>query len=170
MTQPRGAQRIAAVWGIATSLIACFAISACSSEPQKPNNPPEPVERFITNITPEGTKQFTYDLAVQSPKNGNGSGSSHSGGSHGGMGGGGHGGGHHQNSDSDQGTDSGQTQMASKVRDRMEVKLKETQFCAAGYDELGTNLDSGHFQISGQCKDQATPQDRVHFPNASTGG
>jgi hypothetical protein len=142
-------------------------MSACTSEPRKPNNPPEPVERFITNITPEGTKQFTYDLVVQSPRSG--SGSSHSGGGHGGMGGG-HGGGHHQNGNPDQGTDNGQTEMASKTRDRMEAKLKETRFCAAGYDELGTNLDSGHFQISGRCKDQATPEDRVHFPNTSTDG
>ncbi|HTD27907.1 MAG TPA: hypothetical protein VK660_00800 [Xanthomonadaceae bacterium] len=165
MTVPSSAHRIAALWGVATGLIACLALSACTSEPQKPN-PPEPVERFITNITPEGAKQFTYDLAVQSPRSGSGSG--HSGGGHGGMGGG-HGGGHHQNSNSDQGTDNGQTQMASKVRDRMEVKLKETRFCAAGYNELGTNQDSGHFQISGQCKDPATPEDRVHFPNTGAG-
>jgi hypothetical protein len=152
---------------LSSSLVACLALSACTSGPQKPNNPPEPVERFITNITPDGTKQFTYDLVVPSP--GSGSGSSHSSGGHGGMGGG-HGGGHHQNSNQDQGTDRGQTQMESKVRDRMEVKLKETRFCAAGHDELGKDLDSGHFQISGQCKDQATPEDRVRFPNTSTGG
>ena len=144
-------------------------MTACTSDPQKPSNP-EPVERFITNITPEGTKQFTYDLAVQSPGRGSGSGSGHSGGGHGGMGGGHGGGGHHQNSNSDPGTDSGQTQMASKVRDRMEAKLVETHFCASGYDELGTNQDSGHFQISGQCRDPATAGDRVNFPNASTGG
>jgi hypothetical protein len=143
---------------LSSSLVACLALSACTSEPRKPNNPPEPVERFITNITPDGTKQFTYDLVVPSP--GSGSGSSHSGSGHGGMGGG-HGGGHHQISNPDQGTDRGQT---------MEVKLKETRFCAAGHDELGKDLDSGHFQISGQCKDQATPEDRVRFPNTSTGG
>jgi hypothetical protein len=166
MTAPRSPRRIAASWGIVASLIACLAMSACTSEPRKPDNPPEPVERFITNITPEGTKQFTYDLAAQS--RGSGSGSSHSGGGHAGMGGG-HGGGHHQNSNADQGTDNGQTQMASNARDRMEVKLKQTRFCTAGYDELGSNLDSEHFQISGQCKDQATPADRVRFPNTSPG-
>jgi hypothetical protein len=165
----RTPQPIAALRGMLTSLVACLVIPACTSEPRKPNNPPAPAERFTTNITPEGTKQFTFDLAVQSPGRGSGSGSGHSGGGHGGMGGG-HGGGRHQNSSPDQGADKDQNQVASKVRDRMEMKLNETRYCAAGYDELGTNLDSGHFQISGQCKDQATPDDRVHFPNTSTGG
>jgi hypothetical protein len=168
MTRPSSPRRVALLFSAATSFIACLVISGCTSEPRKPANPPEPEERFITNITPEGTKQFTYDLAVESPKGGD-SGSGHSGGGHGGMGGG-RGGGHHQNSNSDQATDSGQSQMASKVRGRMEVKLKETHFCAAGYEELGTNLDAGHFQISGRCKDPATNADREHFPNTSSGG
>ena len=176
LIQRRGSQEIAArlVW--MASIFLCLVMSACTSEPEKPNTPTRPVERFITNITPEGTKRFVYDLAMQSPKRGSGSDSGHSGGGHGGMGGGrggmggGHGGGHRQDGSSEQGTDTGQTQMESKVRDRMDVKLKETGFCTAGYDELSKTFDEGHFQIAGQCKDQATPQDRARFPNASAGG
>jgi len=180
MTQYHDAHPAGAWHALAPGLVACLALSACANEQEKPDHPPVPQERLITNITPEGVKQFTYDLAVPSPKNltdgpgGMGGGHGGMGGGPGGMGGspggmgGGPGGRHHQNSNSDQSSNSGQAQMASKLRDRMKEKLKETSFCAAGYDELGTNQDSGHFQISGQCKDSATQADRDHFPNGGS--
>ena len=58
-------------------------MASCSSSQKKP----EPVENFVTYISEDGTKKFSYSLAHSSPRDGNKKGGGRNKGSGGGRGG-----------------------------------------------------------------------------------
>ncbi len=55
--------------------------------------------------------------------------------------------------------------MREQFAQMLEAKLIETGYCHAGYMELDHYFDHRHTQMRGECKDGATQEDRVKFPN-----
>lgn len=129
---------------------------ACGSTQRKP---PEVTEVFVTNITADGLKLFSYTLTKaiapktrgsQSDRGGRGGGK---GGSRSGMG----------------GTKPAGKDMMQSIRKNvyqiLDAKLEEVGYCREGYLEVDSFIGRGYSQIRGECKEGATDQDRIVFVN-----
>ena len=136
-------------YSLIASLVAVASISACGSSPSKH----QPTATFVTHIADDGSKLFVFSL--QPPQTG-GSGAH-------GRGGGMHGGRHGGMSGGDQSAAAGKMQQG--FDDMLQAKLADSGFCRNGYVEQDRTMGSGIISVRGECKDKATPEDRVHFKN-----
>jgi len=113
---------------------------------------------FVTNITDNGSKLFSFSVSRGTNNGGEGA---YKGGHGGGKGGG------SRNSDSNQGGNS--EEMVKKLQvamfQKLEEKLLVTEFCREGYFELDSYFTRGASQIRGECNESATEVDRNKFIN-----
>lgn len=146
-----------------------FMLVACASQPK----PPKAQEFFTTQIKRDGIKQFSYTLVMDMPKSGKRGG----GGKRGGPGGpgGGHGG--HPDGpppggqdrprgDKNPGEDKAVDDRFNFIFDESLIaKLSDTGFCQQGYKQLDRKSRVGAIQITGECNDMASNDDKIKFPN-----
>lgn len=130
-----------------------IAVSGCQNKPTRP----EPIERFITNITEDGGKFFVYSLEMPRPKKAREPGMMRRPPRDGrGMSPGGNPGMSHKRSGS-----------ANKLDKLLEETLEETGFCREGFFELERQQGLGGplASIRGECREGASADDREKFPN-----
>lgn len=141
-----------------------ISVAACGSNDSK--KVPATQEYFKTNITTDGSKQFDYTLLMERPegrKRGGGGGMANRGGM--GAGGAGDMGGR---GDMDARKDKMRERMELTLLEKLDTKLTETTFCREGYMELARTADRGRMTLRGECREQATDDDRAQFPNHNT--
>jgi len=150
-----------------------FALAACASHEPKP---PKTQESFVTLIKRDGTKQFSYALVMDLPdsdKRGGGGKHGGHGGGHGGPGGGGHDGPppgdrDHSHGDKKSGDENAVDDHFNFLFDEgLVAKLGDTGFCRQGYKQLDKKNRLGAIQVSGECNDAASDEDKTKFPNPS---
>ena len=139
-------------------------ITACASQQRQR---PKVNQIFVTNISEQGLKIFSFSMTREMSSRGKGGGKGSGrggkgGGMGGGMGGGRHGGKGGSNADSDEGMEE---KIKNKVLDRLESKLDRTGYCREGYTELESYFSRRASQIRGECNEDATEEDRVKFIN-----
>ena len=145
-----------------------FIFSSCSSNPPKR---PEPEESFVTHITEDGTKKFSFSLTSNNSRGGKNKGGGPGGRGSGKGGGQGRGqtrGGPDRNSaGSDQRGNPSEHKFQMKERfiKRLEKNLFEKQYCHEGYSEIDSYIDREMSQYKGQCQEKANKEDLVNFPN-----
>lgn len=143
--------------------ITLFMIS-CSSTQKKQ----EPVGHFVTHITEDGTKKFSYSLVASNPRNNKkghnkGGGANNRGGGRGGKGGGqdrNRGGSRDRSDQSNQ-----KFMIKEKFLKKLERTLFEKDYCHEGYSELDSFYDREMSQIKGTCEEKASHEDTIKFPN-----
>ena len=143
--------------------ITLFVIS-CSSTQKRP----EPVEHFVTHITEDGTKKFSYSLTASSPRGGNkgdkrGGGRSQGSGGRGGKGGG-QGRNKSESRDKSKGSDQ-KHQMQERFLKKLERTLFEQGYCQEGYVKIDAFFDREISQYKGQCEEKASNEDIIKFKN-----
>jgi hypothetical protein len=139
-------------------------LAACASHEPKP---PKTQESFITLIKRDGTKQFSYALVMDMPdksKQGGGKRGGGPGGHPDGPPGGGHGRPHGDKKSGD-GNDDIDDHFNFMFNEGLNAKLGDTSFCRSGYKELDKKSRPGVIQISGECNDTASDEDKTRFPN-----
>lgn len=151
-----------------TVLVIGLILGACASTPHRSADK----DQLVTTITATGQKQFTFIEVLQhSSGGGHGhrgmggmGGTGHMGGM-GHMGGGGMAGGRDMGADSAQSPDARHARLQEAVRQRLEAKLAATGYCRNGYQQLDSQFQHRQIQITGQCAEPATAEDRTRFPN-----
>lgn len=117
-----------------------FSLIACASNGNGAHGSvPEFDEHFVTNITSDGTKFFSYSASISRPS----------------------GGGRPSGGRPDQAAM--QSKIEEKLRQRLEQKISETGYCREGYIEINSYIGRGNSQIRGKCKEGATDRDRLTF-------
>jgi hypothetical protein len=141
------------------TLLGALGLASCAS---KPPEPPKTRETFITLIKRDGTKQFSYTLVMEMPKDKTGG--PGRGGHHGGPGA--KGPGHHGHDRDKEGGDRDQEdQFALLFNNGLNEKLATTGFCRTGFNQLDKQGRLGATQLQGECNESATDEDRQQFPN-----
>ena len=135
---------------------AALFIASCSSTHKKP----EMSEYFVTHITEDGTKQFSYSLIASNPRSEN-KGRNNSGGGRGGKGGGRTGGGPPNNNNDS----SKKFEMQERFLKKLDQILFETDYCQEGFIKLDSTFERGLSQFRGKCEEQASNEDKEQFPN-----
>jgi len=145
-------------------------LTACASREHKP---PKTTDTFTTLIQTDGTKQFSYTLAMEMPPRG-GHGKGMGGKGPGGKGGPPHGGpdggkgpGRHGPDDSGGPDDEHRfdDQLKHLTEEGLLAKLEDTAYCRNGYRQLQSQSKRGAMNITGECYDKATDAERTQFPN-----
>ena len=147
------------------TLFSTLVLAGCAHEQPKP---PKTQESFITQIKPDGTKQFSYSLTTEMSERKD----VHSyGGSNGGGGHGSHGGHHdgarsdHKGRHSDDKDDEMQEKFTLIFDDALNLKLNSTGFCRNGFIQLDKQSRHGAMLVKGECNENAIDADREKFPN-----
>jgi len=157
------ARRLACDAALAAACIPwLLAVAACSSTPAPGRQSPK--TSFVTNITAEGVKQFTFSVERQAE---GGGGRGRMGGRGGMRGGRGLGGGMRGGGQDRIDRASIQERIHGRVRDLLETRLQETSYCREGHEVLDGSFERGLARIVGQCVDAATADDRTRFPNTA---
>ncbi|MFK8010433.1 MAG: hypothetical protein AB8B80_00235 [Marinicellaceae bacterium] len=137
-------------------LVTIIFIVSCASKAKRP----EPIEHFVTHITHDGIKQFSYSLSSSNSNKGNKNrGRGNRGGSKGNSR---RSGGKNQQrgNHSDR-----QFEMKEKLVQKLEKILFEKNYCHEGYIKLDSYANREIAQYRGQCEEKANEQDIVKFPN-----
>ena len=53
-----------------------------------------------------------------------------------------------------------------EIKEKLDARLAETGYCREGYIVLGRRMDRGRSFIRGECKEEATADDREKFTNS----
>lgn len=64
--------------------------------------------------------------------------------------------------------DSLRRRISALLTERMQIRLKATGYCRAGFFELERYLDGQKATVHGECVDTATTDDRIKFKNNKT--
>jgi len=147
------------------ALLAIVLLSAgCSNTRKKP----EPIEVFDTQISDDGTKVFVYRLempkkseTLNKGSRGNGKRGGRGDGTKGGRGSG-------RSSDREKPmarSEQSNNKMDSKLEGGLEKILTDNTYCRDGYYELDRHRTLSDISIRGECRDEATEEDRRKFPN-----
>lgn len=145
-------------------VVVSFILVACASHEPRPAK----IQGFFnTLIKRDGTKQFSYTLMMESP-----AGAGKRGGSRGGHGGpppGDHG---HRKGDKAHSEDKDMDDRFNLIfNESLIAKLSDTGFCQqgdykqGGYKELDRKSRKGIIQVTGECNDRASHEDKAKFPN-----
>ncbi len=131
-------------------LSALAVLAACSSQPEQP---PVISESFITNISDDGIRFFTYEVTLNTragkppnkrraaiPRDGEGRERAGRRGANGGRG------------DLQQMREKMRANADNAIIERLEKHLETTGYCAAGYLVLDKNIDPNRGYIRGECK------------------
>lgn len=134
-------------------ILLVMALVSCANQGPKP---PKTQEIFKTVIKQDGTKQFSYLLIIDLPKDklkrepesgppgGFGSPRPHKGHNP-----------HDMNDD----------RFGDLFDDLFQQKLNTTGFCHRGFKQIDKQIRLGAYQIRAECHDLATDADREKFPN-----
>lgn len=152
-----------------------FILVACASHEPKP---PKTQEFFTTLIKRDGTKQFSYAMTMEMPagrKRDDGKRGGHGGHPDGSPPGGGHGGrpdgpppggGDRPKGDKPAGEENDMEEHFSfTFNEGLLAKLSDTGFCKQGYKQLDKKKRRGVIQLTAECNDIATDEDKTKFPN-----
>lgn len=152
-------------------ILLLFWLTACSSKPEYDKGAPS---LFSTEIHSDGSKRFVLSMAYQTnkPKGGRGenkgSRKKGEGGERSGKGKGGHGQ-SGQKRDDKQGSLRQDREYVSDDEKRQAIitlldqKLAETGYCRAGYIELNFSQMPEETEITGECVESASDQDKQHW-------
>lgn len=149
-----------------TMISLCICLVACASN--RPRTP-DIEETFITDITEENIKQFSYSAEMSMPNNRGSMGGRGNMGGRGGMGGpGGMGGrGMGGRGGMSGGNRPDPEEMQKRMEERFEQlltdKLEELKYCREGYEIIDSHIGRGYAQIRGQCNDLANNEDFEKF-------
>ncbi|MBU2979293.1 hypothetical protein [Alteromonas sp. C1M14] len=136
-------------------------LSGCASKPDKP---PKEQPLFVTNIKPDGSKMFSFSVAMRAEKqgrDGGGRGRESGGGGRGGRGGKGA----PPERDGQDSQGRSDEDRIEKIYEALDLKLGETGYCREGYIEIDTYETETRFNILGECNDSATNEDKALFIN-----
>lgn len=129
--------------------------SACTTNDKRPRQ--EPTAHFNTNITADGTKFFVYRVEMpQRDAQGEPRGRPQGGG-RGGSGG-------------PPGQSRGPSQDARDndddlLKQQVDLLIAKNRFCRDGYFVLDQYDGAGGTSMRGECREEASPEDRTRFPN-----
>ncbi len=121
-----------------------LALSGCSSQDKKR---PSFTETFETEISQDGSKRFVYQVSPDRAKGGRPP----------------------HNRDGKPPSREGQkssnraTKVAEKTEALLQEKLAKTEFCQDGYRVLDSFFERGRYTIRGECRDEASEEDRAKF-------
>ncbi len=136
-------------------------ISGCASQPKSAVK-----KIFVTNISVDGIKSFSFSLIRDRSQKKNYSGKGRGSGS--GVMGSGMGGGKGKMSGGHSGKNGGGDnfeRLKIRTENELVVTLDETGYCRDGYSELESYFVQGVSQIRGECYDDANEDDRQKFIN-----
>ncbi|MAT91543.1 MAG: hypothetical protein CME59_02985 [Halioglobus sp.] len=125
--------------------------SACASKQPRP----EPTTFFSTSITEDGGKFFVYRVELPEREERAGRGGTRQGGDRGRRGGPP---GQQQGRDAVQRDDDALKQQVDRL-------IAENRFCRDGYFVLDQYSGAGGKSLRGECREGASPEDRIRFPN-----
>lgn len=148
-------------------LVVSVVLVACASHKPKP---PKTQEFFTTLIKRDGVKQFSYAMTMEMPKGGKRDGGKHGGprGGHGGHPDGPPPGGDHDRPKGEKHPDEEndkENHFNFMFNESLIAKLSDTGFCQQGYKQLDKKNRRGVIQLTGECNDIATDNDKTKFPN-----
>ena len=146
-----------------TVILACMCLAACASNTHRR---PQAGETFVTGITSDNVKRFSYTAEFTVSGNHGGRHRRGSTGGYGGMAGagmgggtggyGGMGGGRGHQAET-------QERMSARFEPMLKEKLEKIGYCRDGYEITDRNIGRGVVQILGQCRELANAADIKKF-------
>ncbi len=142
----------------------CIFLVSCATNDSQTREVPK--EFFVTHITENDVKQFSYSLEVSaSQRNRRAMGSGRMRG--GNMGGrmGGSRGMRANTAEREKMIAMRKEKVLGRLTERLEQKLAQVGYCRDTYIEVDTHIGAGNARIKGKCTDKATSQDKLKFIN-----
>lgn len=139
-----------------TVVMAVIALcGACASKEKRPR--PEPVTQFNTHISADGTKLFVYRMEMPERESGGGQRGRPQGGGMGGRG-----------APPAQERGSGRGERGNDddlLKQQVDLLIAQNRYCRNGYLVLDQYTGAGGSSLRGECREEASAEDRTRFPN-----